>query len=74
MRIQLNSCDAGRPDARAIARMMEEIGLGVSDYEAREMTEILLEGDPVEIEVSDKTTSSAFRALRKLEINYDILD
>ena len=74
MRIQLLSCDAARPDARAIAKMLEEICLGISDYDARDLTEILLEGDSVDIEVSDKTTSSAFRALRKLDIDYEILD
>jgi hypothetical protein len=41
---------------------------------ANELTDILLEGDPVDIEVEDKNTSSAFRALRKLGIDYEILE
>lgn len=72
MKIQLTSCDAARPDKRAIAKVLEEIALGVSGYEATEMTEFLLEGSTVDIEISGKNTSSAFRALRKLEIDYEM--
>ena len=74
MKIQLVSCDAARPDARAIIKMLEEIGDGIDSSQARELTDILLEGDPVDIEVDDKSTSSAFRALRKLEIDYELMD
>jgi len=72
MKIQLTSCDAARPDKRAIAKMLEEIAVGVSDFEAVEMTEFLLDGSTVDIEISGKNTSSAFRALRKLEIDYEM--
>jgi len=41
---------------------------------ANELTDILLEGDTVEIQVEGKNTSSAYRALRKLEIDYEIVE
>ena len=74
MKIQLLSCDAQRPDKRAISQMLDAIALGMDPSLANELTEILLDGDPVEIEVSDKTTSSAFRSIRKLDIDYEILE
>jgi hypothetical protein len=54
--------------------MLEEIGEGVSNYDAQDFTEYLLEGDPVEISVSDKNISSGIRALRKLGIDYEMVD
>lgn len=74
MKIQLISCDAARPDRRGITKMLEEIAFDMDNSLARELTDILLDGDPVDIEVSDKTTSSAFRAIRKLDIDYEIMD
>ncbi len=74
MKIQLLSCDAPRPDRRGITKMLEEIADGVDTSLAREFTDILLDGTTVDIEVSSKTTSSAFRALRKLDIDYEIID
>lgn len=74
MKIQLLSCDAVRPDKRAISQMLTIIAMGMDPSLANELTEILLDGDPIEIEVSDKTTSSAFRSIRKLDIDYEILD
>ena len=62
MNIRLLSCDAAKPDKRAITKMLEEIGEGVSNYDAQDFTEYLLEGDPVEISVSDKNSSSGIRA------------
>jgi|TARA_B100000768_G_C11150655_1_gene320141 hypothetical protein len=41
---------------------------------AYELTEILLEGDVIDIEVEDKNTGSALRTLRKLSIDYEIID
>jgi len=73
MKIQLLSCDAAKPDRRAIIKMLEEVA-GMDNYSAAESTDILLDGDPVDIEVSDKTTSSAFRKIRKVDIDYEILD
>jgi len=41
---------------------------------ATELTDILLEGDAVDIEIEDKDTASALRALRKLSIDYEIIE
>jgi len=73
MKINLLSCDAARPDKRAIARCIADISTGIDDSLANELTDILLEGDPVDIEISDNS-SSALRALRKLSIDYEIID
>ena len=74
MKLNLLSCDAQRPDKRAIANCISEISSNIDDSLSRELTEILLEGDMVDIEVNDKNTSSAFRALRKLSIDYEIVE
>ena len=71
MNIQLLSCDAARPDRRAISKMLEKIS-GMDGSLATELTGYLLEGTPVDIEVPGKTISSAYRALRKLNIEYEI--
>jgi hypothetical protein len=47
---------------------------GVSPSLSNELTEILLLGDAVEIEVHDKNTATALRALRKLDVDYEILE
>ncbi|MFT5166164.1 MAG: hypothetical protein ACI8P3_001395 [Saprospiraceae bacterium] len=73
MKIQLLSCDTPRPDRRAIIKMLEEVAEGMDSSLATELTDVLLDGSPVDIDVSGKTTSSAFRALRKLDIDYEIL-
>ncbi|WP_290699232.1 hypothetical protein [Lacinutrix sp.] len=73
MNINLLSCDAQRPDKRAIAKCIAEIS-NVGDSLANEFTEILLEGDPVDIEIADKNSGSALRALRKLDIDYEIVE
>ncbi len=74
MKLNLLSCDAPRPDKRAIAKCIAENGSNIDDGLARELTDILLEGDPVDIEVDDKNSSSAFRALRKQGIDYEIVE
>jgi len=74
MKLNLLSCDAQRPDKRAIAKCLSEIAANMDESLVFELTDILLEGDLVEIEINDKKSSSAFRALRKLEIDYEILD
>ena len=73
MNIQLVSCDAKKPDRRAIARMIEDIADGMDGGTARELTDILLDGDPVDIMVSDNI-SSAYRKIRKLDIDYEIIE
>ena len=74
MKLNLLSCDSQRPDRRAIAQCIVGISLNVSDSLANELTDILLEGDAVEIEVNDKDSGSALRSLRKLDIDYEIIE
>jgi hypothetical protein len=73
MKLNLLSCDAQRPDRRAIAKCITEISSNIDESMSNELTDILLEGDPVDIEMEDKNSSSAFRALRKLSIDYEIM-
>ena len=74
MQLNLVSCDAQRPDRRAIAKCIIEISTNMQISLSNELTDILLEGDTVAIEIADKNSSSAFRALRKLSINYEIIE
>jgi len=74
MKLNLLSCDAQRPDKRAIAKCIVEISSNIDESLANELTDILLEGDRVDIQVEGKKSSSAFRALRKLEIDYEIIE
>ncbi len=73
MKIRLLSVDAQRPDRRAIAKVIEEHADGIDSGTATEYTGYLLEGSPIDIEVSDNE-SSAFRALRKNDIDYEIIE
>ncbi|WP_432410661.1 hypothetical protein [Rasiella sp. SM2506] len=73
MNLNLVSCDAQRPDRRAIAKCIVEIA-NVNDSLANELTGYLLEGDAVAIAIQDKDTASALRALRKLDIDYEIIE
>lgn len=74
MKLILLSCDAQRPDKRAISTCIADISADIDPSLSRELTDILLEGDSVEIEVGDKNISSAYRALRKLGIDYEIVE
>ena len=74
MNLNLLSCDAQRPDRRAIAKCIVEISSSINDSLANELTDILLEGDPVDIQVDDKNSGSALRSLRKLSIDYEIIE
>ena len=74
MKLNLLSCDTLRPDKRAIAKCILEISSNISASLSNELTEILLEGDPVDIEIADKNTGSSLRALRKLSIDYEIIE
>lgn len=73
MKLNLLSCDAPRPDRRAIAKCLAEISQ-VDPSLANELTDILLEGDQIDVEIDDKNSSSSFRALRKLGIDYEIVE
>jgi len=74
MKLNLLSCDAQRPDRRAIAKCFVEISSNMSASLANELTQILLEGDPIDIEVKDKNSGTALRALRKLSLDYEIIE
>ncbi|MEL0645496.1 MULTISPECIES: hypothetical protein [unclassified Olleya] len=74
MKINLLSCDAIRPDKKGIANCIEAIAIDINAAQAFQFTEILLEGDPIDFDVDDKNSGSALRALRKLDIDYQILD
>lgn len=73
MKLNLLSCTAQRPDKRAIASCILEITINMSSSLSQELTEILLEGDAVDIGIKDKNSGSALRALRKLDIDYEIV-
>ena len=74
MKLKLLSCDAHRPDRRAIAKCISEFSSNMDEFLTNELADLLLEGDQIDIEVEDKNSSSAFRALRKLSIDYEIVD
>jgi len=74
MNIQLISCNAPRPDRRAIQNAMSLYGFDISDSLAMELTDILLEGDPVDIGLIDNSSNKALRVFRKLDIDYEFVD
>lgn len=72
MNVKLLSCDAARPDRRAINNALTEIAAGVDPQLATELTDILIEGSAVEIELNHGYHSSGLKTLRKLQIDYEI--
>tara|TARA_R110002073_G_scaffold982_2_gene7217 strand:+ start:482 stop:706 length:225 start_codon:yes stop_codon:yes gene_type:complete len=74
MKLNLLSSDAQRPDRRAIANCIAEISSNIDASLSNELTDMLLEGDAVDIEVEDKNSGSALRVLRKLNIDYEIIE
>ena len=74
MKINLLSCNAQRPDRRAIANCIAEISSNVNNSLAKEFTDILLEGDAIDIELDNGTSGTALRALRKLSIDYEVIE
>lgn len=74
MKLNLLSCTSQRPDKRAISACILELANDISPSLSNELTEILLMGDAVEIDVHDKNTATALRALRKLDVDYEILE
>lgn len=73
MKLNLLSCDAPRPDKRGITKCLGEIA-SLDGSLSLELADLLLEGEAVEIEVEDKNSGSALRALRKLSIDYEIVE
>ena len=74
MLLNLLSCDAQRPDKRAIAKCIAEFASNMDDSLSNELTDILLEGDIIEVEIADNIYNSALRTLRKLSIDYEIVE
>jgi hypothetical protein len=74
MKLNLLSCNAQRPDKRAIAKCIAEISSNINESLSNELMEILLEGDAVDIQLEDKNAGSGLRALRKLDIDYEIIE
>ena len=74
MKLNLLSCDTVRPDRRAISKCIADISSNIDESLSIELTSIILEGDPVDIEIEDKNSGSALRALRKLNIDYEIIE
>ena len=61
MKLNLLSCDAVRPDRRAISKCIAEISSNIDESLSIELTSIILEGDPVDIEIEDKNSGSALQ-------------
>ena len=74
MKLNLLSCDGLRPDKRAIVKCIFEISTNINESLSNELTNILLEGDAVDIEIDNKNSGSSLRALRKLNIDYEIIE
>ena len=74
MKLNLLSCEAQRPDRRAIAKCIAEVSSNINESLSVELTNIMLEGDAVDIEIDDKNSGSALRAFRKLSIDYEIIE
>tara|TARA_B110000259_G_scaffold8765_1_gene9655 strand:- start:731 stop:955 length:225 start_codon:yes stop_codon:yes gene_type:complete len=74
MKLRLLSCFSQRPDRRAIAKCITEISSTINETLSKELTDILLDGDSVEIEIEDKSSGSALRALRKLSVDYEFIE
>jgi len=74
MKIILTSCSAPKPDKRAIAKCIASVALNISDALGVEIAEIVIAGDHEEIEIDEKNTASTLRDLRKLHIEYEIVE
>ena len=73
MVVKITECTAKKPDRRAMAQVLEEYG-DLSASEALEQVGFLLEGSEIELEVADDQVSSAYRALRKRDMEYEIIE
>ena len=73
MKLNLLSCNAQRPDRRVISNYIQEISFNLDSNLSNELTDILLEGDAIEVEIEDKNSGSVLRTLRKLGIDYEII-
>jgi hypothetical protein len=74
MKLNLLTCNAPRPDKRAISKCIVEISSNINESLSYELTSILLDGDAIDIEIDNKNSGSSLRALRKLSIDYEIIE
>lgn len=74
MKIELISCSTLRPDRRAIANSLVEYALNMDQSLAMELTDILLDGTAVDIELLENRSNSALRVFRKLHIDYEFME
>ena len=74
MKLNLLSCKTQRPDRKAISKCISDISYNINESLSNELTLILLEGDSIDIEIENKSSGSALRALRKLNIDYEVID
>lgn len=74
MKLNLLSCNAQRPDRRVISNYIQEISFNLDSNLSNELTDILLEGDAIEVEIEDKNSGSVLRTLRKIGIDYEIFE
>ena len=74
MKLNLLSCKTQRPDRKVISKCISDISYNINESLSNELTLILLEGDSIEIEIENKSYGSALRTLRKLNIDYEVID
>lgn len=74
MKLNLLSCENERPDRKVISKCISDISCDINESLSNELTLILLEGDSIEIEIENKSYGSALRTLRKLKIDYEVID
>ena len=74
MKLNLLSCKTQRPDRKVISKCISDISYNINESLSNELTLILLEGDSIEIEIENKSYGSALRTLRKLKIDYEVID
>jgi len=74
MKINLLSFDGLRPDKRAIAKCIVEISTNINESLSNALNNDLLDVDIVDIEINNKNSGSSLRALRKLNIDYEIIE
>ena len=61
MKINLLSYDGLRPDKRAIAKCIVEISTNINESLSNELTNILLDGDIVDIEINNKNSGTSLK-------------
>lgn len=73
MVLQLTQCTAAKPEKRAIAKILE-VHASLAPIAAAEQVDFLLEGSEIEIDFAEESLSTAYRQLRKNDVEYKIVD